>query len=334
MHTRSASNESSAPSVSVVISLYNKGKYIERALNSVFAQTHPPLEVIIVDDGSTDDGPDRALQLGNPKIILIRQDNRGPGCARNAGLAIARGKYIAFLDADDEWFPTFIESGLGLLENEHSNVTVVWTGYTNYPSLKPNNIGMQEINGVYEISSRTNIKFIRQILDFIWTCTIIVRTDTAKKWGGFFDQYKCLMGEDRCLFLKLLFNERFGIIGTSHAFYHREASDLSDDRKNVFQPAPYINNPEETLTSCPESKRILLKELLGILAFEKAEEMAKSGRGREAQSLLNHFILNDYPLPRNYCHVRLLIKFSPILPVIGYFWRNYRKIMHQLLLIR
>ena len=313
--------------MSVIISLYNKGNYIERALNSVFAQTYPPLEVIIVDDGSTDDGPERVLQFDNPGITLIRQDNQGPGSARNAGLFRARGKYVAFLDADDEWLSTFLEAGLALLDDEHSKVTVVWTGYTNYPSLKRNNIGMEEINRVNEIDARTDIKFIRQILDFIWTCTTIMRTDIAKKWGGFFDHYRCLMGEDRYLFLKLLFNERFGIIQDPHAIYHREASDLSDCGKNVFKPAPYIYDPEETLIACPASKRILLKELLSILALEKAEEMAKSGRGREAESLLNHFIRNNYPFSRHYSHVRLLIKLAPILPMIGCCWRNLKKIM-------
>ena len=97
------------PTVSAVIPLYNKGPYIERALRSALAQTLPLREIIVVDDGSTDDGPDRALRLAqnSTNIKLVRQPNRGPGAARNAGLALAKGKYTAFLDADDEWLPVY-----------------------------------------------------------------------------------------------------------------------------------------------------------------------------------------------------------------------------------
>lgn len=115
--------------VSVIIPLYNKGKYIERALSSVLAQTFPPLEIIVVDDGSTDDGTERVLKLNSSEIILIRQENRGPGAARNIGMAKAMGKYVVFLDADDEWLPSFLETGLSLLEDETANIIVAWTGY-------------------------------------------------------------------------------------------------------------------------------------------------------------------------------------------------------------
>jgi glycosyltransferase involved in cell wall biosynthesis len=98
--------------VSVVIPLYNKSQYIERALSSVLSQTYPPLEIIVINDGSTDDGPEKVIASNNPMITFVKQENRGSGTWRNA---IARGKYIAFPDADDEWFPTFIEAGLPLL---------------------------------------------------------------------------------------------------------------------------------------------------------------------------------------------------------------------------
>jgi glycosyltransferase involved in cell wall biosynthesis len=102
--------------VSVVIPLYNKCKYIERALNSLIAQKYPALEIIaVVDDGSTDEGLEKLIALKNPMITLIRQENKGPGSARNSGLATANGKYIAFLNADDEWYPSFIETGISFL---------------------------------------------------------------------------------------------------------------------------------------------------------------------------------------------------------------------------
>ncbi|HXH05238.1 MAG TPA: glycosyltransferase family A protein, partial [Vicinamibacterales bacterium] len=92
------------PEVSVIIPAYNAAPTIGAALESVFTQTFDDLEVIVVDDGSADD-LERAVAPWRSRITLLRQPNRGPGAARNTGLARASGRLIAFLDADDEWLP-------------------------------------------------------------------------------------------------------------------------------------------------------------------------------------------------------------------------------------
>lgn len=102
--------------VSVVIPLYNKGSYIARALNSVLAQTFQDFEVIVVNDGSTDSGAEIVRSFFDPRVRLIQQENHGVSVARNKGVIEARGKLIAFLDADDEWTPEHLEVLLRLKE--------------------------------------------------------------------------------------------------------------------------------------------------------------------------------------------------------------------------
>lgn len=95
--------------ISVVIPLYNKEKEVLRALESVFAQTRLPDEVIVVDDGSTDQGPMLVEQKYGHRIKMIRLTNKGVSSARNAGIRAAESEFICLLDADDEWMPGYLE---------------------------------------------------------------------------------------------------------------------------------------------------------------------------------------------------------------------------------
>ncbi len=94
-----------APAISVVIPMYNSAKWIGGALDCVLSQTCRDYEIIVVDDGSTDDGAEIVARYGDPRITLISQSNRGLAGARNTGIRNARGRYVALLDADDRWHP-------------------------------------------------------------------------------------------------------------------------------------------------------------------------------------------------------------------------------------
>ena len=102
------------PTISVVIPLYNKAPYISRALSSVLLQSFEDYEVIVVDDGSTDDGKSIAEGFSDPRIRVLHQQNGGVSAARNLGIQSSRCDLIAFLDADDEWGPDFLETILSL----------------------------------------------------------------------------------------------------------------------------------------------------------------------------------------------------------------------------
>jgi glycosyltransferase involved in cell wall biosynthesis len=103
-----------SPEVSVIIPTYNRRELVQRALDSVFAQTCRDFEVIVVDDGSTDGT--RAAVEGRPGVRYLFQDNAGPARARNVAMRQARGELIAFLDSDDVWWPDFLETQIGVLE--------------------------------------------------------------------------------------------------------------------------------------------------------------------------------------------------------------------------
>ena len=98
--------------ISVIIPLYNKEDYISRAIDSVLRQTFKDFELIIVNDGSTDQGPGIARNFHDRRIRVIDQQNSGEGAARNRGVAEARAELVAFLDADDEWESSFLHCHL------------------------------------------------------------------------------------------------------------------------------------------------------------------------------------------------------------------------------
>ncbi len=97
------------PKVSVVIPLYNKGPYIARALTSVLTQTVPEFEIIVMDGNSTDEGPEIVKKNPDPRIHFYVQEGSGVSAARNQGVERSQADFIAFLDADDEWMPQFLE---------------------------------------------------------------------------------------------------------------------------------------------------------------------------------------------------------------------------------
>lgn len=97
-----------SPFFSAVITLYNKEPYIERAMRSVLAQSDGDFELLVIDDGSTDRGRERAEGVSDARIRVISQANAGEGAARNRGIREARGAHVCFLDGDDEWKPSFL----------------------------------------------------------------------------------------------------------------------------------------------------------------------------------------------------------------------------------
>ncbi len=116
------------PLVSVVIPAYNREKFIIPAIESVKAQGIHDIEIIVVDDCSTDDTVEKVLSVNESRIRLIRHEvNKGEAGARNTGVRESLGKYVAYLDSDDQWLPGKLEAQLAYMENASSDVGGVYT---------------------------------------------------------------------------------------------------------------------------------------------------------------------------------------------------------------
>ena len=114
------------PIVSVIITTYNRGYLIDKAINSVLNQTYQDYEIIIVDDGSTDNTKEVVKGFIDSRInYIFYADNLGVSAARNTGIKASQGEYIALLDSDDEWLPEKLEKQVVILQNESFEVGVV-----------------------------------------------------------------------------------------------------------------------------------------------------------------------------------------------------------------
>ena len=103
--------------ISVIIPSYNRAHTLKRALDSVLRQTRPADEIIVVDDGSTDN-TEQLIQQQYPQVIYVKQTNQGVSAARNRAIETASGEWLALLDSDDEWLPNKLATQLALLEHQ------------------------------------------------------------------------------------------------------------------------------------------------------------------------------------------------------------------------
>jgi glycosyltransferase involved in cell wall biosynthesis len=121
------------PLVSVIVPIYNGARFIAEALDSIAAQDYGAIEVIVVDNGSTDDGPRIAVARG---VTLLHQEQRGAGAARNAGLEFARGEIVAFLDQDDLWLPAKMCRQVELLTAHPDSICIAQQAYFLAPGME------------------------------------------------------------------------------------------------------------------------------------------------------------------------------------------------------
>lgn len=191
--------------VSVVIPCYNGAKYVVAAVRSALAQGHDDLEVIVVDDGSSD-GSAELVTRNVPQAIVLRQPNRGVAAARNLGIARASGHWIAFLDADDIWLPGKLAAQLDALQT-HPEARLVYGAWQVWPSAdaEPDPSFVDELlSGAADSGRWTGPSgwiYSALLLDCeVWTSTVLVQASLLDEIGVFDRGLR--VGEDYDLWLR------------------------------------------------------------------------------------------------------------------------------------
>jgi hypothetical protein len=310
--------------VSVVIPLFNKGSYIVRCLESVASQTFADFEVIVVNDGSTDDGAELAESFADDRVRVISQTNRGPGYARNRGVDAARGELVAFLDADDEWLPSYLSESVRLLASKPEAATVS-SGYFEMPSGLSTERMWRERGirpGIHRLGTETDPMLAVHMLAYMSPWSTVVRIEAFRKHGGFYEKSRCLYGEDAFLWLKILLNEPVLFNLSPAVRFHRDASELSGNLAAPRPVEPFLSEPEEMEKSCPEELKPLMRKILAIRAYKTACVLGLWGNRQRAVDLRRRFRSPGmYRLPYFWAS---LVCASPVGGTIGHVFYRFR----------
>ena len=244
---------------SVIIPLYNKAPYVEKAIRSVAAQTFREFELIVIDDGSTDIAapqPSRNKigtgskggagltysdieQLIDGKGILIKQKNSGVSTARNNGVALASYPYIAFLDADDWWAPTFLEEMKALIE-EFPEAGIYGSSYYSVKNgkYKQAKIGVEEgfrqgLINYFQVYAKT-------MWMPLWTGATIIKKSVFIENDGFKPQLK--LGEDFDLWVRVAIKHPVAYLNKTLAYYNQDVdqSIRAVVNNKIYKPSTFF----------------------------------------------------------------------------------------------
>lgn len=311
--------------ISVIIPLYNKAKYIRRALDSVLAQTFRDIEIIVVDDGSSDEGPAIVKSYHDNRIKIIRQRNAGPGVARNRGLTESTGSLVAFLDADDEWMPEFLEKCFTALKN-NPDCDVAAAAYylgKNRKDISAEFRRREMTDGPWQLYKEINDNELKHAIYILHSSSTLSKKSTIEKYGGFYTTDNCRLGEDYYLWLQVMFNHKIFRILKPLWWYHLEASELGNESMQSKCEQPFLTDMERIKNNCPKDLYPLLEKWLTLYSLRLAHEFSYIGESRQAENLINKF-----PQMKNfhweYFKLRTKMLVPQFIPVVR-FIKHYSK---------
>jgi len=241
--------------LSVVIPLYNKAATVERAVRSVLAQTEQDFELIVVNNGSTDGSEKIVEGIHDPRIKLLSQDNQGVSMARNRGVMAAKSEWVAFLDADDEWRPTFLETVVRL-RDKHLDVDICATAYQRCNAAGvTTDICVQNtpserdflMDNYFEVAATSDPPFC--------SISVMVRKVALQAIGGF--PQGVHQGEDLLTWARLAANGKIAYCREPQSIFHTgETSSMGKPKRIPAADDPVGRGLEEIYSKHPDLKGI------------------------------------------------------------------------------
>lgn len=241
--------------VSVILPTYNSEKYLCDAIESVLNQTYRDLELIIVNDGSTD-GSEliiKAYQSKYSNIIYLKQTNKGHAGARNTGIQAATGTYIAFIDSDDIWLPEKLEEQIKefALDSEVGFVHCNLYGFSEDKKPKVRGLPLTE-NQLKKYSGHIFEEyFFREIV--ITTTTVLIKKSCIDDVGMFDENLSRYGSEDRELFLRILWKYRAKYVNRPLALYRNRADSAGQNYEKMIKGQQYVYHKITKLFEMPYS---------------------------------------------------------------------------------
>lgn len=226
--------------ISIVIPLYNKESQIANTLNSVLTQSYQDFEIVIVDDGSTDGSIAEVRKIQDPRIRIVSQKNAGVSAARNRGIVEAKGEYIAFLDADDEWKSDYLTVQAALIEKYPECKVFA----TNYEFRNANGIVRPTILNGMEIPGESGIfpnyfQVAAISAPPLWTSAVVVEKSAIEGIGGFPEGIKS--GEDLLTWARLGVKYPIAYCKVPHAYFVNDEQVFNEDqRKRAPESFDYV----------------------------------------------------------------------------------------------
>ncbi|OIQ30749.1 MAG: hypothetical protein BM564_00630 [Bacteroidetes bacterium MedPE-SWsnd-G2] len=273
--------------VSVVIPLYNKSNHILDTLNCAFSQSFQDFEIVIVDDGSTDDGLQKVKALNHPKITLYTIKNQGVSYARNYGIQKANTGLIAFLDADDSWSVNHLQQLVDL----HSNFPNCGLYATAYAGKKHGKIIESQFQNIPNTpwTGLVDDYFKSSTVNCIaWTSAVMLPKSILSQYNGFDERITMGAGEDTDLWMRVALDHPIAFNNQVSAFHHLDSDNrITNSKTNLrrFIDLDVYEARAKTNSS--------LKHYLDLNRFSIALQYKQAGNNQAAQNLIDKLDYNN-----------------------------------------
>jgi glycosyltransferase involved in cell wall biosynthesis len=294
--------------ISVVIPVYNGERFIGEALQSVLDQTYPAFEIIVVDDGSTDATEGMIREISSPiPVGYYRQENQGAGAARNLGVSVARGDWVAFLDSDDLWSPQKLAVQVRYLE-DHPEADFVYS-----------NVQVTDEGGhpIFHVRQLFFEPVVFQDRPFAQLSTVVMRRELFRKTGGFPEGLR--LYEDLALFARIarLTSMHF-IQGDLATYRFHPAQSTRNPTLQIACWAAFLHFMAELYLSDPPTHPAVIRHLTKSLE-DHCKHYIRTGDFRQAQ----RFARLAFAYKRSWKNLRrLVISFLPGLRALYYRTRS------------